>query len=451
MGSGHLNLRFLSFLVVLFALRVHAQQRTNKTVDDADVFDSYNPGGIQYGPAWYVEPDGRNRFDSTLHTSTTAASNLIYFFQGDAIHYYADRDFPHGPARVYLDGDQTGERVLSNASSIQYQQLLWSKYNLGPGDHQIIISHTGTDGQYIGLDYLVIESDHGFTPSQAGPAASSIPSEAVTIDDNDTRVSYSGGWDPAIQTSQYHAFHYKNTMHRTSQPGASVSFKFNGTAIWYYTDLSPGHAKVNVTLDGKQSWVVTGDATFISAQRILWNITDLSYSEHTVVITHQDTAGLWATLDFFRYLSAEPIPSTPPKSKPPIGAIVGAVVGGVFLLALCGVVYMLRSRRAAKYPPYFGPKNSTGPPLLNGGLDSVPQPVPWGYVWEPYHSRTLNTPIGPSPVNRPLKGQPIETMDGSIRALAPPATVADSWASTASTSNRSEPDVRSLDNPPPYI
>jgi hypothetical protein len=45
--------------------------------------------------------------------------------------------------------------VLSNASSIEYQQLLWSKDNLGPGDHQIVISHAGESGQYIGLDYFV--------------------------------------------------------------------------------------------------------------------------------------------------------------------------------------------------------------------------------------------------------------------------------------------------------
>ncbi|KAJ1301893.1 hypothetical protein OPQ81_000733 [Rhizoctonia solani] len=453
---------FLSLLVLLFVPWVHAQQRVNKTVDDTEVFDLYRPGGVQYGPAWYVEPDGRNRFNNSLHTSTTPSSNLIYFFQGDAIHYYADRDAPHGPARVYLNGDDQGEVVLSNSSSIQYQQLLWSKYNLGPGDHQIIISHEGKAGQYIGLDYLLIESDHGFTPSLAGPAASSIPSEAVTVDDNDlTRISYSPGWDPAVQTSQYLAFHYRNTMHRTNQPGASASFKFTGTAVWYYTDLSPGHGRVNVTLDGKQSWVVTGDAPIISAQRVLWNVTDLPYGEHTVVVTHQDTAGLWATLDFFRYLPSQP-DLAPEKISPPIGPIVGGVVGGIVLLASCGVAYMIvQRRRAATHPSYFEPKDSTGPPLLNPSPGSSSEPFSsqpaWGYVAQPYHPPAADTLVNSNHTTRPLKGQHTQNMDGPARTLAPPTSAGSSWAPTASVSNRSEADVgaetdmRAIDIPPPYV
>ncbi|KAH7320481.1 hypothetical protein B0J17DRAFT_295169 [Rhizoctonia solani] len=451
MGSGYLKSHFLSLLVVLFTPWAHAQQSMNKTVDDTDPLIQYVPG------AWYMEPDGRSRFNNSLHNTRTYAANLIYFFQGDAIHYYADRDSPHGPARVYLDGDQKGEEVLSNASSIQFQQHLWSKSNLGPGDHQIIISHTGKNGDYVGLDYLVIESDHGFTPSHAGPAASSIPPEAVTVDDNDlTRVSYSAGWDSAVQTSQLHAFHYANTMHRTKQPGASVSLTFNGSAVWYYTDLSTGHGKVNVTLDGKQSWIVTGDATFVSAQRILWNATDLPYGEHTVVVTHADSANLWATLDFFRYLPTQPSTPTPSKSGPPIGPIVGGVVGGISLLALCGVVYMLRRRRAPKQRPYFEPKDSTGPPLLNPSPDSAPQTVSpqpaWGYVTEPYHPPNPDTSLGPYVAQRPLKGQRIQSMDEPTGAFSSSSAAASpSWAPTASVSYRTETDARSLDNPPPYV
>jgi hypothetical protein len=45
--------------------------------------------------------------------------------------------------------------ISSNATALEYQQLLWSKTGLGPGDHQLVISHAGVTGQYIGLDYLM--------------------------------------------------------------------------------------------------------------------------------------------------------------------------------------------------------------------------------------------------------------------------------------------------------
>ncbi|KAF8697570.1 nutrient reservoir, partial [Rhizoctonia solani] len=298
-----------------------------------------------------------------------------------------------------------------------------------------------------------IESDHGFTPSLAGPAASSIPAEAVTVDDNDlTRVSYSVGWDPAVQTSQYHAFHYGNTMHRTSQTGAYASFKFNGTAAWYYTDLSPGHGKVNVTLDGERSWLVNGDATFISAQRVLWNVSDLPYGEHTVVITHQDTAGLWATLDFFRYLPTEPA-SPSLKTSLPIGPIVGGVVGGVVIFALCGVGYMFARRRyTPARPPYFEPKNSDGPPLLNSGPRSThqihSQPA-WGYISEPYRPST--PVISPANLGPRASKQPIQGTNDLVRACGSSNMASGSWRAMSSTSEGSEVNKNNMDNPPPYV
>ena len=73
--------------------------------------------------------------------------------EGDAIYYYSDRDVPHGLASVAIDGARW-EEINSTANALEFQQLLWSKTGLGVGDHQIVITHIGTQGQYIGLDYL---------------------------------------------------------------------------------------------------------------------------------------------------------------------------------------------------------------------------------------------------------------------------------------------------------
>ncbi|KAG9099570.1 hypothetical protein FS749_000938 [Ceratobasidium sp. UAMH 11750] len=258
MLSAHLEL--LAFSLAFLALPIYSQQSVSRVVDDSYVFDLTHLDGIQYSPQWYSEQSDSNRQQGTLHTSIRSSSNLVYFFQGSAIYYYADRDVPHGLARVSLDSDEQGVVVYSNASALQFQQLLWKATNLGPGDHQLVISHAGTDGQYIGLDYLLVESDHGFTPEFAGPAASVVPAEAVFVDDNDARLVYSSGWDPVLP-SQVWATYFNNTMHRTKTPGASVTLKFNGTAAWYFTDLQPVHGMVNITVNNEKSWIVHGNTS----------------------------------------------------------------------------------------------------------------------------------------------------------------------------------------------
>ncbi|KAH7320480.1 hypothetical protein B0J17DRAFT_295143 [Rhizoctonia solani] len=137
-------------------------------------------------------------------------------------------------------------------------------------------------------------------------ATLSIPPEDIIVDDIDSNhISYSE-WEEQVFQSSRHVFHHNNTLHRTNQPGSFATFKFNGTTVWYITDYFPDHGVVNITLDAKPGGLVNGSSgsNVALAQRILWNATNLPYGEHTVVVTHQDTAGLYATLDYFRYLSA---------------------------------------------------------------------------------------------------------------------------------------------------
>ncbi|KAG8768407.1 hypothetical protein FRC12_005583 [Ceratobasidium sp. 428] len=448
----------LSFLVP----RVCSQQAVSRVVDDSYAFDlNTRLDGIQYSPQWYTENYDSNRQQGTLHTSIRSGSNLVYFFQGSAIYYYADRDVPHGSARVSLDNDEQGVIVNSNASSLQYQQLLWKATNLGPGDHQLVISHAGADGEYIGLDYLLVESNHGFAPESAGPAASVVPAEAVFVDDADSQLIYSSGWDPVLPSEQW-ATYFNNTMHRTNTPGASVTLRFNGTAAWYFTDLQPVHGKVNITVDGEKSWIVYGNTGQQMQQRMLWNSTNLPYGEHNVTVTHQDAAGTYATLDFFRYLPGTPPTSNPSKSSTPIGAIVGAVIGGLILLLLAGFVWFwLRRRHNAKNSDsrsYIDRDSPTLPPLLN-----PPQTTDYGYVAQPFsvHPATssgISSGLGESLSQVPThtgtgKGQSV-TVSNTLPSLltetssSPPMSrLSSDWTQTGSERGA---DDRQLDAPPAY-
>ncbi|KAF8596915.1 hypothetical protein BDV93DRAFT_527780 [Ceratobasidium sp. AG-I] len=360
------SLRSILSSLSLVGLSVNAQQPENRTIDDSYTYSSARPDGIQYSSGWTADSGPVNapdRKDNTLHASTTPGANLVYFFQGDAIYYYADRDVPHGLTRVAVD-DEQGDLVNSTASTIQYQQLLWSKTGLGPGDHSFVVSHAGSQGQYMGLDYLIVESDHGFTPNITGPTASVVPKEAVIVDDADPSLIWSEGWDPVLPSQQW-ATYFGDSMHRTQTPGSSVTLKFNGTAAWYFSDMNPSHGRVNITIDGVYSYIVDGYASPPVQQRLIWSKTDLADKEHTLILTYQDPPGSWGTLDFFSQ------PAQPKAAKSNIGAIVGGAVGGVILVAiLCILGFLYRRRRRSAFPDET--EKQDGPDIITAQPNVTP-------------------------------------------------------------------------------
>ncbi|CAE6519661.1 unnamed protein product [Rhizoctonia solani] len=437
--------RLLSLAVGLSVpLRIYAQL-PNKTVDDSQVCNEYQSDGIQYSSSWMTGRDPGHA-EKTYHYTKTSKANLIYFFQGrfarsdeldgdnfggqfftpgNSIYYYASRNSSHnhGPATIFLDGAK-GETVYSNDST-QFQQLLWSKNNLGLGDHQIVISNAGKGSESVGLDFIVIESDHGFTPSYAGPNASSIPSDAVIVDDTDTNHITYDGWDTQVFESSDDMFFYNNTLHRTDVRGSFVTFKFNGTAVWYIADRGQNHGMVSITLDGRPSPMVNGSSGLVDAlaQQILWNATGLEYAEHTVVLTHQD-----ATSTFL-------------------------------------VGYMLVRRRWATKNWSDSNRNRIqgydGPPILNPTDESyqldAPQPA-WGYVVTPFipqGSGVRNNIIDHGYANRPLKSQVPQNPVGSLLPIAASSgqDSISTMGSVSTESRRDETDFRDGEtnlSPPPY-
>ncbi|KAG9123994.1 hypothetical protein FRC07_013264 [Ceratobasidium sp. 392] len=275
------------------------------TVDDTYDFDLTRPDGIQYSPGWMSGIDSSAsspRYNNTIHWTTTPQANFVYFFQGNAISYYGDKDVNSAPILIRFDGG-VEELIDATASSTLTQQLLWSKTGLGPGDHQVIIKHNGTSSQYLRLDYLRLESDHGFTPSISGPAASNVPSEALFIDDNHSSLVYSSNW--TTDSSAEYGAYYGSTLHRTNTPGDFVSFKFTGTAVWYFANTNRRHGNVEVRLDNGKAQTVSMFGDTWMQQQLMWSQTNLSDGEHTVVITHADDDGVPMTLDFFRLVGRE--------------------------------------------------------------------------------------------------------------------------------------------------
>ncbi|KAG8680014.1 hypothetical protein FRC08_016596 [Ceratobasidium sp. 394] len=158
----------LTWLLLLFSSHV-ASQTANKTVDDTFSYSTTNHAGIQYFPsesswATTAPSDPSQRFNGTLHVTNASSTRAMFFFQGDEIYYYGDKGPGYGVVGINIDGMvNVYDTVNASSSTLEYQQLLWSKTGLGPGDHQIIISKNDTGGAGpISLDYfrIVQQYDH---------------------------------------------------------------------------------------------------------------------------------------------------------------------------------------------------------------------------------------------------------------------------------------------------
>ena len=133
--------------------------------------------------------------------------------------------------------------------------------------------------------------------------------------------------DPAItyhNQSQWSFFHdtsedYGRSLAYTWTPGASLSFSFDGVAIWYdcvshairTTNLSHRYygplcylcPSFNVSIDGSTPQRLSAHSSgrlVTLSQRMIWSNQSLDPGRHTVTLTHDDIFGLALYLDFFR-------------------------------------------------------------------------------------------------------------------------------------------------------
>ncbi|CAE6452747.1 unnamed protein product [Rhizoctonia solani] len=322
-------------------------------IDDADT----SAIGFQYFGSWGTGERIQQHYAGTSSYSDTPFSRALLFFRGKSITYFADRG-NLSFAAVSIDG-QSEDTVNLTSSVPLFQQQVWSK-NLTDDDHQLVIRHAGAPRTEIMMDFVSFLSGGGTISTSAGPAASSVTSTALILNCTDPVMMYSPNWR-SVEDGMF----YAGRSMLTQSPGASVQFTFNGTAIWYFTDTNSDHAKLRIRVDDdRHSEVVQGYSPTPLAQRLVWSKTDLPAGTHTINITHEDTDGKYATLDFFRYVPSAGTEPHPKKGGLTTGAIVGIVIAGLFLL---GILYCAAIRWAIPHsrnddesdpPPSYRPANS---------------------------------------------------------------------------------------------
>ncbi|KAF8600732.1 hypothetical protein BDV93DRAFT_608509 [Ceratobasidium sp. AG-I] len=381
-------------------------------IDDSDT----GPIGFQYYGDWGLGEPIPEHNGGTAHYSKAPGSKAVLFFRGTSVSYYADREAHLSRAAILLDNNPAEMVNLTSATTLN-NQLVWAK-NVSDGDHQLVIQHAGPVNTNIMIDYVTLQSNGGYVSSTSGPAASSVDSSALIIDDTDPRLVFSPNHWRFVTEGMF----YNKSSWITQTPGASAQLTFNGTAIWYFSDTNVDHGAVRIRLDDDdEGELATGTSPYPLVQRLIWYKTGLSAGTHTLNITHEDSDGKYATLDFFRYV--ESAGSTPNEKKLGAGPIIGIVIAALFLLGIlyCTLLCVFRTRKPQADP--------NAPPSYhaNASTDSD--------ISEPnrqYVGLAEDAPLGHT--------IPMGTV------VLPPASIRSMSASTASESGPSTPAQRYRDS-----
>ena len=157
-----------------------------------------------------------------------------------------------GALDLMLDGDLN--RIPLNGTTFSDEvALIYRAENMGDGDHQLIgapflengtflmdhfecgrLYSTLSQGKYANTpatSRIENSSGDGFDLLSAGPTAQDVPAQALIVDNIDPAIIYHN-------ESQWLKYSngvrdYGRSLSITWTPGASLSFSFDGVAIWY--------------------------------------------------------------------------------------------------------------------------------------------------------------------------------------------------------------------------
>ncbi|KAK0239378.1 hypothetical protein EDD85DRAFT_766369 [Armillaria nabsnona] len=127
----------------------------------------------------------------------------------------------------------------------------------------------------------------------------------VTIDNTDPMISYTGNWDASNSHTSTLDFNGSHAL--SSDPFASATLTFKGTAVYFLSPRWPYLVNSTVALDGEGATFVnltdpeakgTDGGPESERYNVHWSRTGLDDKAHEVVVS-MAAAGQWVVLDGF--------------------------------------------------------------------------------------------------------------------------------------------------------
>ncbi|KZV86589.1 hypothetical protein EXIGLDRAFT_774481 [Exidia glandulosa HHB12029] len=167
----------------------------------------------------------------TYHLTSVSGQSWSLNFTGTDVSIFGSSGPDYGTFDVLLDGEKTSQSAW--ATELTNSTRLWAKSNLTSGS---IHTLTATNGNASMLfDHVGITLDI---------AASGSEFRNATIEEDNPVVTYTGEWG-----------HNKSPLFSgggstyTNGEGATATFEFEGSAVFFYGDTNANHGLYSVTLD----------------------------------------------------------------------------------------------------------------------------------------------------------------------------------------------------------
>lgn len=196
---------------------------------------------------------------------------------------------------------------------------------------------------------------------------------------NLNQVLYVGTWGHCKSCDEGGtAIYYSTTQSWCNEEACQAQISFEGTQVVFRGVTGPHHGIAGVSIDSGTETMVDLYSTLKTGDVAVWTSPQLSSGLHTIKIrwtgtynslnTQKDSV---ITLDRIEVVPKSDTPQ-PVTQAPPIGAIIGGVVGGIALLALVigGFLYWKKKMNQSMA------KSETGLSAVDGGEDGKQKAIP---------------------------------------------------------------------------
>ncbi|KAF8816837.1 hypothetical protein BYT27DRAFT_7076418 [Phlegmacium glaucopus] len=330
-------------------------------VDDVD-------SEIQYTGPWFPDEGSQDSlghngptYRSTLHGTKSDAS-LSFAFNGTQFRVVGSINIRNDSGVV----DPTWQCFIDDINidpippspDPENNWIFCEQDTLLDGPHTITVNVTVLKNQTFWIDKIQYVPSPNVSLDQA----------VIVVDNSDPQLQYGPGW---------RVWYYANI---TTMTGSTFTFNFIGVSLGWYGPLIPDFPLVSspatYSIDGQIpiSFLLTGvpASTPAANNHKFFETTQLTPGPHTLEVVYEGTDSTPLTLDYLLIQNGT-LPSTTTSvsshansASAPVGAIAGGVIGGLALIVLVILGFLLLRRhqkRAAQSKAKWHRHQNPGPGL----------------------------------------------------------------------------------------